>query len=79
MEQIASVIALSHQAPGSVRVATLLVGVGLTAALLDRLAIGEVQAWEALDSAVVVAEEAHALAVARVAAVAGVEGRQTID
>jgi hypothetical protein len=54
-----------------------LVAVGLTAALLDRLAIAEVPAWEALDSAVVVAEEA--LAVAHVVAVAGVEGRQTID
>jgi hypothetical protein len=47
--------------------------VGLTQAPLDRQATAEVQAWEAVDSAVVAAEEAH------VVAVAGVEDRQTIN
>ena len=69
LAQIVSVIALSHQAPGSVRVAMLLVAVGLTEALLDRLVIAEVPAWA----------EAHVLAEAHVVAVAGVEGRQTMD
>ena len=73
MAQIASVIGLSHQAPASVQVTTLLVGVGLTQAPLDRQATAEAPAWEAVDSAVVAEEEAH------VAAVAGVEDRQTIN
>jgi hypothetical protein len=56
-----------------------LVGVGLTQAPLDRQATAEVQAWEAVDSAVVAEEEAHARAEAHVVAVAGVEDRQTIN
>lgn len=71
--QMASVIALSHQAPGSVRVAMPLVAVGLTEAPLDRQVTAEVPAWEAVDSAVVLAEEAHGVAVA------AVEDKQTID
>jgi hypothetical protein len=67
--QIASAIGLSHQAPGSVRVAMLLVAVGLTEAPLDRPVIAEVPAWEAVESAVVVAEEADVLAEADVVAV----------
>ena len=57
----------------------LLVAVGLTEAPLDRLVIAEVRAWEAVDSAVVAAVAARVLAEAHVVAVAGVEGRQTID
>ena len=57
----------------------LLVAVGLTPALLDRLAIAEVPAWEAVGSAVLAPEEAHVLAEAHVVAVADVEDRQTID
>jgi hypothetical protein len=71
LAQITSVIGLSHQAPGSVRAATLLVVVGLTEARLARLAIAEVPAWEAVDSAVVVAE-------ADVVAEVDVEDRQTV-
>ena len=53
----------------------LLVGVGLTEAPLDRLVIGEVPAWEAVDSAAVaVAEEA-----ADVVAVADVEDDKTVE
>jgi len=51
----------------------LLVAVGLTSAPLDRLAIAEVPAWEAVGSAVLAPEEAH------VVVAVGVEGRQTID
>ena len=47
--QIASVIALSHQAPGSVRVATLLVAVGLTEAPLDRPVPAEAPAWAVVE------------------------------
>jgi hypothetical protein len=73
---MASVIVLSHQAPGLVRVATPLVAVGLTEAPLDQQVTAEVPAWEAVGLAVVLlVEEAHVLAVA----VAGVEGRQIID
>jgi hypothetical protein len=80
LAQIASVIGLSHPAPGSVRVTTLLVGAGLTEAPLDLQVTAEVPAWEALDSAVAVAEEeAHVLGEERVEAVAGVEGSQAID
>jgi hypothetical protein len=58
----------------------LLVAVGLTPALLDRLAIAEVPAWEAVGSAALAPEEAHVLAEAHVVvAVVDVEGRQTID
>jgi len=65
--QMASVIALSHQGPGSVRVATLLVAVGLTEAPPGRQVTAEAPAWGAVDSAVaVVAEEADAVAVADV-------------
>ena len=71
MAAIVSEIAAFHRAQGSVRVATLLVGVGLGATLLDRPVLAEVPAWEAVESAVVVAE-ADAVA-------AGVEDRQTID
>src|SRR5205809_875512 len=55
--QIASVVALSHQAQGSVRVATLLVGVGLTEAPLDRPVLAEVPAWAVVDSAMAAEEE----------------------
>jgi hypothetical protein len=70
--EIASVIALSHQAPGSDRAATLLVAVGLGVAPLDPRAVVEAPAWEAVDSAAVVAEAA-------VVAVAGAGDKQTID
>ena len=71
LAQIASAIALSHQAPGSVRVTTPLVAVGLTQAPPGRQVIAEAQAWEAVDSVMVAAEEAHVVVVA-----AGVEDRQ---
>jgi DUF2950 family protein len=67
---MASVIALSHQVPGSVRVATLLVAVGLMEAPLDQQETAEVPAWEAVDSATVRAE-AVALAGAAVEGEAG--------
>jgi hypothetical protein len=69
---MASVIALSHQDLGSVRVATLLVVVGLTEAPLDRQVTAEVRAWEALDSAVALVEEADVPLEARAVAVADV-------
>jgi hypothetical protein len=72
--QIASAIALSHQAPGSVRVTTPLVAVGLTQAPPGRQVIAEVPAWEAVDSAAVVVEEA-----ADVVAVADVEDDKTVE
>jgi hypothetical protein len=57
-----------------------LVAVGLTEAPLDQQVTAEVPAWEAVDSAVVAAAAAaHVLGEAHVVAVAGVEGRQTID
>ena len=71
--QIASVVALSHQAQGSVRVATLLVGVGLTEAPLDRPVLAEVPAWAVVDSAMAAEEEAG-VAVAEVA-----EDKETVD
>jgi hypothetical protein len=78
--QIASVIALSHQVLGSVRVATLLVAVGLTEAPLDQQVTAEVRAWEVVDSAAVVAEEeADVLAVAHVVAVADVGDDKTVE
>ena len=72
--QIASVVALSHQAQGSVRVATLLVGVGLGATPLDRRVIAEVPAWAVVDSAMAAEAEAG-VAVAEV----GGADKQTID
>jgi hypothetical protein len=76
LAQIASVIGLSHQAPGSVRVTTLLVGVGLTEPPLDRPVLAEVPASAPVDSATARAE---ARAVAEDAAAAGgVEDRQTV-
>jgi hypothetical protein len=72
LAQTASVIGLSHQVPGSVRVTTLLVGVGLTEAPLDRQVTAEVPAWEAVDSAMVVLVAADAVVAAGV-----VEDRQT--
>lgn len=78
--QMASVIALSHQAPDSVRVAMLLVAVGLTEAPLDQQVTAEVPAWEAVDSAEVVAEEEpYVLAEARVVAVADVGDDKTVE
>jgi hypothetical protein len=77
--QMASVIALSHQAPGSVRVATLLVAVGLTGAPLDQQVTAEVPAWEAEDSAAVVVAEAHVLAEVHVVAVADVGDDKTVE
>lgn len=70
-----SEIEVSHPAQDSVRVATLLAAAGLTEAPLDRQVTVEVPAWEAVDSAAVAA---HVLAEARVVAVEGVEGRQTM-
>jgi predicted benzoate:H+ symporter BenE len=75
---MASVIALSHQVPGSVRIITLLVAAGLTEVLLDRQVTVEVPAWEAPDSATVGAE-ADAVAVAHVVAVADVEDDKRIE
>jgi hypothetical protein len=49
--QIASEIAVSHPAPGSDRVATLSVGVGLTEAPLDRPVLAEVPVSALVDSA----------------------------
>jgi len=63
--QIASVIAPSHQAPGSVRVATLLVEVGLAEAPFDPPVVAEVPAWAVVDLAMALAE---ALVVAGAAA-----------
>ena len=78
--QIASVIALSHQAPGSVQVTTLLVAAGLEAPPLDRPVIAEAPAWEAVDSPVVeVVAAVSMVAEDAAAAAAGVEDRQTID
>lgn len=78
--QMASAIALSHPAPGSVRVATPLVALGLTEALLDQQVTAEVAAWEEVDSVVVAPEEAaHVLAVADVVGVADVEDDKTAE
>jgi hypothetical protein len=74
LAEMVSEIVVSHPAQDSVRVATLLVGVGLTEALLDRQVTAEVPAWEAVDSAMVAAGAAGVDAVA-----AGVvEDRQTV-
>ena len=78
--QMESAIARSHPAPGSVRVATLLVALGLTETLLGRQVAAEVSAWEEVDSAVEVAEEeAHVLAVADVVGVADVGDDKTAE
>jgi hypothetical protein len=77
LPQIASVIGLSHQAPGSVRVATLLVGVGLTEAPLDRPVLAEVPVSALVDSATARAE-AGAVAEDTAAAAAGVEDRPIV-
>jgi hypothetical protein len=53
--QTASEIAVSHPAPGSDRVATHLVVVGLGGIPRAPPAVAEVRAWEAVDSAVAVA------------------------
>jgi hypothetical protein len=80
LAQTASVIGLSHRDPGSVPITTLLAEADLMGAPLAQQVTAEGPAWEALDSAVVVAEEgAHVLEEARVEAVGGVEGRQAID
>lgn len=72
--QTASVIGLCHQAPGSVRVTTLLVGVGLAEPLLDRPVLEAVPVLALVDSAT---ERAEAGAAAEdAAAAAGVEDRQ---
>jgi hypothetical protein len=76
LAQIASVIGLSHQAPGWVRVTTLLVGAGLTEARLDRPVLAEVPVSALVDSATARAE-AGAVA-GDTAAAAGGEDRQTI-
>jgi hypothetical protein len=52
--EMLSEIVVSHPAQDSVRVATLLVAVGLTEAPPDRQVTAEVPAWEAVDSAMVV-------------------------
>jgi hypothetical protein len=59
---MASEIAVSHPAPDSDRVATPLVAVGLGATPFAPLAIAEARVWEAVDLAVVVAEEAAVVA-----------------
>ena len=73
MAEIISEIAAFHRAQGSVRVATLLVGVGLTEAPLDRPVLAEVPAWAVVDSAMAAEEEAG-VAVAEVA-----EDKETVD
>jgi hypothetical protein len=77
--QMALVIALSHPAPGSVRVATLLGVVALTQAPHDQQVTAEAPAWEAADSAMAVAEEAHAREEADEVAVADVGDDETIE
>jgi hypothetical protein len=84
--QTASEIAVSHPAPGSDRVATLLVVVGLGATPLDLPAIAEVRAWEAVDSAAVVAAaaavsmaEAVVAAAAVAAAAEAAGGKRNVD
>jgi hypothetical protein len=76
--EMVSEIVVSHPAQDSVRVATLLVGVGLTEAPLDRQVTAEVPAWEAVDSAMVVLVAAGAVAEDAVAAAGVVEDRQTV-
>jgi hypothetical protein len=72
--EIASVIGLSHQVLGSVRVTTLLAEAGLTEAPLDRPVLAAVPVSALVDSATARAE---AGAVAEdAAAAAGVEDRQ---
>jgi hypothetical protein len=77
LAQIASVIGLSHRAPGSVRAATLLVAVGLTEAPLDPPALVEVPVLALVDSATARAE-AGAVAEDAAAAAGVVEDRQTV-
>ena len=74
MAEIVSEIAAFHRAQGSVRVATLLVGVGLGATPLDRRVIAEVPAWAVVDSAMAAEAEAG-VAVGEV----GGADKQTID
>jgi hypothetical protein len=77
--EMVSEIVVSHPAQGSVRVATLLVGVGLTEAPLDRQVTAEVPAWEAVDSATVALVAAGAAVAEDAVAAAGVvEDRQTV-
>jgi hypothetical protein len=52
--EMVSEIVVSHPAPDSVQVATLLVAVGLVATPLDLPVVAEVPAWEAVDSPMVV-------------------------
>jgi len=73
--QTASGIAVSHPAPGSDRVATLSVVVGLGAIPLARPAVAEVRAWEAVDSAVLVVEAAVSMEAAADAAEAAGDKR----
>jgi hypothetical protein len=68
LAEMVSEIVVSHPAQDSVRVATLLVGVGLTEAPLDRQVTAEVPAWEAVDSAMVVLVAAGAAGADAVAA-----------
>ena len=77
MAQIVSVIALSHQAPDSVRITMLLVGVGLTEAPLDLQVTAEVPAWEAVALAAELVEEADVLLEAHVVAVADAADNKT--
>jgi hypothetical protein len=77
--EMVSEIVVSHPAQDSVRVATLLVAVGLTEAPLDRQVTAEVPAWEAVDSAMVVLVAAGAAVEdAEEAAAGGAEGKQII-
>ena len=79
LAQIALAIGLSHQAPGSVRVATLLVALGLTEAPLDLQVTAEGPAWEAVDSVVVALVVVDALPEADVVAVADVGDDKTVE
>jgi hypothetical protein len=72
--EMVSEIVVSHPAQDSVRVATLLVGVGLPEAPLDRQVTAEVPAWEAVDSAMVVLVAAGAAVVEDAVAAAGAAG-----
>ena len=74
--EIVSEIAAFPRAPGSDRVATLLVGVGLTEAPLDRPVLAGAPAWAVVDSAMAAEDAAAEVAVA-VAEVA--EDKGTVD
>jgi hypothetical protein len=76
--EIVSEIAAFHRAPGSDRVATLLVGVGLTEAPLDRPVLAEVPAWAVVDSAMA-AEDAEEEAEVGVAVAEVAEDKGTVD